>query len=93
MTKPPPPRSLETLATWLRQRIAEYARISPDEVDFDAPLAAYGLDSIYALTLSEEIEEYLGVVVSATIVWDTPTINALVHTLEATVATAQLAAL
>ncbi|MFC5475894.1 acyl carrier protein [Paraherbaspirillum soli] len=66
-----------SLQAWLAQRVASYVRLSPDTIQADAPLAEYGLDSVYALTLTGDIEEYLGLSLDSTLMWDHPTIAAL----------------
>jgi acyl carrier protein len=71
----------ESLTRWLKERIGEYARVPVEDIHVDASLALYGLDSVYALTLSDEIQQHLGVLVAPTIVWDTPTLRELVTVL------------
>jgi acyl carrier protein len=66
------------LRTWLTERLAEYTERDPGSIDAGAPLADYGLDSVYALALCGDIEDHLGVVIEPTVVWDHPSIDALV---------------
>jgi acyl carrier protein len=61
----------------LVRRLAEALRIEPSSMDVDAPLASYGIDSLTAITLTGELEEWLGRQVSPTLVWDHPTIRAI----------------
>lgn len=66
-----------SLKTWLAGRVAEYVRLTPDQIRSDIPLADYGLDSVYALTLNADIEDYLGLALDNALMWDHPTIDAL----------------
>jgi acyl carrier protein len=66
-----------TLKAWLVQRVASYARRPPETIAIDVPLADYGLDSVYALTLVGDIEDYLGLSLEPTLMWDHPDINSL----------------
>jgi len=66
-----------TLKTWLTQRVASYVRLAPDAVKSDVALAEYGLDSVYALTLTGDIEDYLDMSLDPTLMWDHSDINAL----------------
>lgn len=70
----PPPAELRA---WLAQRVAAYVQRSAPEIAYDVPLAEYGLDSVYALTLSGDIEDHLGIALEPTLMWDHPTIDAL----------------
>lgn len=65
------------IAEWLTRRAATYLAIEPDRIDRARPLAEYGLDSVYALTLCGEIEDQLGIAVEPTMAWDYPTVTAM----------------
>jgi acyl carrier protein len=65
------------IASWLAERVASYLDTEPDGIDRDLPLAEYGLDSVYALTLCGEIEDELNLSVEPTLAWDHPTVNAM----------------
>ena len=73
--------STESLHSWLAARIAAYVQRSPEEIKPEVPLTEYGLDSVYALTLVGDIEDYLGLSLDPTVMWDHPTIAALTHNL------------
>lgn len=81
MSESPIKHSLETLRTWLAARVATYAQRPVHEIQADVPLAEYGLDSVYALTLTGDIEDHLGLAVDPTVMWDHPTIDALTKAL------------
>jgi len=55
--------------------VAETLELDPGEIDVAIPLDRYGLDSRAAATLAGDLEDWLGRPVSATLVWDYPTIE------------------
>jgi 8-amino-7-oxononanoate synthase len=69
--------SLEEIRGWLIDRLAELMRVSPDEVDVQEPFANFGLNSIDAVSLSGDLEDYLNRPLPATLLWDFPTIETL----------------
>lgn len=70
-------QSAESLREWLVQRVATYVQQSPEDIKTNVPLSEYGLDSVYALTLSGDIEDHLGLTLEPTLMWDHPTIDGL----------------
>jgi acyl carrier protein len=72
-----PDSTTSTLTSWLADRVALYLRKDPHEIDPTVPLAAYGLDSVVALSLCGDIEEEYDLVLDVTIAWDYPTLEAL----------------
>jgi acyl carrier protein len=68
---------LAEIQNWLISRLAELLRVSPDEVDVQEPFANFGLNSIDAVSLSGDLEDLLGRNLSATLLWDFPTIETL----------------
>jgi acyl carrier protein len=81
MQSPKAHPSAVTLQAWLTARVATYVQRAPEQIQPDVPLTEYGLDSVYALTLSGDIEDHLGISVDPTVMWDHPTINALTQAL------------
>ncbi|MDW5329453.1 acyl carrier protein [Plantactinospora sp. KLBMP9567] len=69
--------SVEAIRTWLVGRIAFYLQRPAEEIDADAPLVEIGLDSVYAMTLSGDVEERFDLEVEPTMAWDHPNVNAL----------------
>ncbi|APE07948.1 acyl carrier protein [Rhodococcus pyridinivorans] len=70
------------IADWLSSRVAGFLDRHIDSIDIDRPLAEYGLDSVYALTLCGEIEDTFEIEVEPTLAWDHPTIAAMARFLE-----------
>jgi len=81
MASTKPIQSTEALQEWLAGRVATYVQRTPEEIKTDVPLSEYGLDSVYALTLSGDIEDHLGLSLDPTVMWDHPTIAALTQAL------------
>jgi acyl-CoA synthetase (AMP-forming)/AMP-acid ligase II/acyl carrier protein len=67
-------RSIED---WLIYRISEELLVEPDDIDLDAPLTDFGLDSARVVSIAGDLEEWLGVEVPPTLLFDYPTIEAL----------------
>jgi acyl carrier protein len=69
--------SVTDLRTWLTERVAYYLDREPMDIDPDAPLAAFGLDSVYAFALCGDIEDRFRTLVAPTLVRDLRTVNGL----------------
>jgi len=65
------------LESRLQQELARILRINPSQVGRTVPLQSFGLDSISAVELRNRWSEELGLLLSATLIWDHPTISAL----------------
>jgi acyl carrier protein len=70
-------RSVEEIETWLLSHLRE--RLGPEAEDIDAhlPFSYYGLDSLDAVALAAELEEWLDVPVTPDVAWDHPTAHAV----------------
>ena len=81
-------KNQEEIGNWLASKLSELLGINADEIDFKEPFANFGLNSIAAVSLSGDLEDWLGCELPATLLWDYPTIEALARyiTLELTVA-------
>ncbi|HEY0967632.1 MAG TPA: MupA/Atu3671 family FMN-dependent luciferase-like monooxygenase [Opitutaceae bacterium] len=69
--------SADELATWLRGRIAATLKCAPEAIDLHAPFSAYGLDSASLVSLSGELQEFLGRSVPPMVMYDYPDIARL----------------
>ncbi|MGK7875070.1 MAG: hybrid fatty acyl-AMP ligase/type I polyketide synthase [Xenococcaceae cyanobacterium] len=67
----------ELIQAWLVSQVARRLEISPDEIDIREPFANYGLDSVQAVRLSAELEDWLGRKLAPTLAYDYPTIETL----------------
>jgi acyl carrier protein len=75
--------SKQDIQSWVRARVAFYLERPEADIDPDLQFMDLGLDSVYAMTLSGEIEEEFGLVVEPTVAWDHPTVNQMTCYLEA----------
>lgn len=78
----------DAFRAWLTERVAYYLECEPADVDPARNLAVDGLDSVLALSLCGDIEDHLDVRLEATVVWDHPTVDALVDHLSGVTAAA-----
>ena len=67
------------LRTWLTHRVAYYVERESADIDVDAPIASYGLDSVYAFALCGDIEDEFKLRIEPTLVWDFGTVAALAY--------------
>ena len=72
-----PPMTVAALRTWLGDWVAAATGLSRSQVHDDRPLEEFGLASRDTVALSGELEEMLGESLSATLVWEYPTIATL----------------
>lgn len=69
----------EELRDWIVSYLANLLEISPDEIEVDVSFDTYGLDSSAAIGLTGELEDWLGKEVDPTLLYDYPTVEALVE--------------
>lgn len=65
----------EILQNWLVDQLAEIFSKQRDEIEIDEPLTRYGLDSIDAVTLVGDLEDWLDLELPSTLFWDYQTIK------------------
>lgn len=68
----------DKLIAWLCHRVAKSLSLSSDQIKVDEPLEHYGLGSKENVMISGDLEELLDRELPHTILWDYPTIEALV---------------
>jgi acyl transferase domain-containing protein/acyl carrier protein len=73
---PDQPRAAEIRA-WLVDKLAEQLTVPADEIDTHLPFSSFGLSSREAVGLSGDLETWLGRKLSATLLWEQPTVEAL----------------
>jgi acyl carrier protein len=76
----------EVIQEWLAARLAQVLDLQLQEIDPHTPFDRYGLDSMAAVTLIGDLEEWLGLELPATLAWDYPNIAELSQYLAETVA-------
>ena len=65
------------IENWLKENIAQRLGISPSAIDIHEPFAETGLNSLAAVSLSADLEDWLEIKLSPTIVYDYPNIAEL----------------
>ncbi|MEB3024186.1 KR domain-containing protein, partial [[Mycobacterium] crassicus] len=72
-----PDEILSELETGLRSILARELRMSEAELQLDRPFAELGLNSVMAMAVRRDIEQLVGLELSATMLWNHPTTAAL----------------
>ncbi len=67
-------RTANEIEAWLRERLAQELGCDFREIDPTLDFSAFSLDSLKAVRLAGELEDWLGRPISPTLVWDYPTI-------------------
>ncbi|HEV8711727.1 MAG TPA: beta-ketoacyl synthase N-terminal-like domain-containing protein [Candidatus Binatia bacterium] len=70
-------RTAETIQAWLVAKLAKLLGIEPHEIDTREPFDSYGLSSTEAVSLSGDLEDWLGRRLSPTLAYEYPTIEIL----------------
>ncbi len=70
-------RSIEEIETWLLGKLRERLGPTAEDIDAHLPFSYYGLDSLDAVALAAELEEWLEVPITPDIAWDHPTAHAV----------------
>lgn len=71
------PLTAKAIRTWLVTQVSQELGVNADEIDIQAPLDSYGLNSAQALGLLNKTEQMLGFQVSPVLLWHYPTIETL----------------
>lgn len=74
--------SIPTVAeiqAWTVAYLANLLEVTPEEVDVTIPFDRYGLDSYAAISLTGDLQDWLGYDVDPTLLYDYPTIEGLVN--------------
>ncbi|QBD78788.1 acyltransferase domain-containing protein [Ktedonosporobacter rubrisoli] len=72
-----PGHTAEEIQNWLIAQIAELLQVKASEIDVNLPFAHYGMDSLQAISIAGDLEDWLGSSISPTLVYDYPTIAAV----------------
>lgn len=80
---PAPEMSVAELREWLRRWVADATGQPIEQITVDRPMEEFGLASRDALALGGDIEELTGVMLSATVVYQHPTIASLAEVIAA----------
>jgi acyl carrier protein len=66
------------LAAFVKEQVAQVMRLPASKVDANKPLRGQGMDSLMTIEFRNLLETKLGIKLSATLVWNYPTVNELV---------------
>jgi acyl carrier protein len=72
------PLNRAELQAWIVEFLSELLGLPPGQIDPAQPFDVYGLDSSGAVGMSGDLEDLLGVGFDAALVYDHPTVEALV---------------
>jgi acyl transferase domain-containing protein/acyl-CoA synthetase (AMP-forming)/AMP-acid ligase II/acyl carrier protein len=70
-------RSVATIEAWLISHIAALVGVDPSAIDSRQPFVEYGLDSLQAVMLAGELENWLNRSLAPTLAWSYPNIKLL----------------
>lgn len=71
------PQLKKIIESWMAEWLVARAGVTPMEVSVDTPFTEYGLDSMTAVELSGETEDWTGVTMTPDVAWENPTIASL----------------
>ncbi len=77
MANEPNDKSAAAIRVWLTDRLATVLNIAPVTIDSSESFDRYGLDSLAAITLTGDLEEWLDCELPVTLAWDYPNIELL----------------
>lgn len=66
---------VEAIQSWLVAKLAKQLSLNANTIDVREPLTRYGLDSIDAVTLVGDLEDWLELELPSTLLWDYPSIE------------------
>jgi acyl carrier protein len=75
LNEPGEVNTTQAIQTWLVQQLAKLLSLDAKTINVTEPLTRYGLDSIDAVTLVGDLEDWLEVELPSTLFWDHPTIE------------------
>lgn len=69
----------QALQEWLVNQLAAQLSLEASSISVTEPLTRYGLDSIDAVTMVGDLEDWLDLELPSTLFWDHPTIEKSAH--------------
>ncbi|QDV60921.1 AMP-binding protein [Crateriforma conspicua] len=68
---------IQAIEAWLVEWLTVRAGVRPDDIELDKPFAEYGLDSMTAVEMSGEIEDWSGIELTPVLALNHPTVSRL----------------
>ncbi len=68
-----------TLNAFIREKASAYLKRASEDIALDQPLSDYGIDSVAAVSLCADIEDFLDIDIEPTLAWDHPTIEKMTY--------------
>ena len=68
-------KTQEEVQGWIIQWLEDNAGVLRESIELDKPFADYRLDSLTAVEFSGDVEEWLGIQLTITVLWNHPTIE------------------
>jgi acyl-CoA synthetase (AMP-forming)/AMP-acid ligase II/acyl carrier protein len=65
----------EAIEAWMTEWLILRGGVDPGDIDLEKPFAEYGLDSMSAVELSGEIEDWSGIELTPVVAWNHPTVS------------------
>lgn len=72
-------KELKNIINWLKDNLAKRLNINPQQINIRQPFVNYGLDSVQAVQLTADLEDYLDIKLSPTLAYDYPDIESLAN--------------
>ncbi len=69
--------SREEIRSWLVARVARHCQVAESEIDPGLAINSYVLDSVSAVTIATELQDWLGRTISPTVLYDSPSLSVL----------------
>lgn len=77
---------VEAIQHWLVTHLAELLDVDPLDIDVRQPFTEYGLDSITGMCFAGDLQDWLGLRLDPTLLWDYPVIETLAQYLTEAIA-------
>lgn len=70
------PKTFSEISDWITANISKHAGMDPAEVEPDADIVHFRLDSLILVNITTELEDFIGMELSPSIFWEMRTIAA-----------------
>ena len=67
--------SREEIENWLKEKLMEDTNLSKEDFEKDASFADLGIDSLKAVTITSDLEDWLDLTLIPNLFWEYPTIE------------------